>query len=221
MGWRARASTGVREYAEVAASRRGQIGESALQVARTQGVLGARVGHGGSIGVIEGAAFVAPRIRGAFALVDVGAANVDILRDRFNVGRTGENGHVVITDLRPYDDNVISISAEDLPFDRTPAATETRVTPTEGAGVVVRFSRETEQLLESRVAFPDEQPAQRGAILVRTRDGARFPVGTNGRVVLRGARPGDVVRLDLDARCTAIADEDAVANVLVLQCGEA
>jgi outer membrane usher protein len=220
VGWRARASVGRRRYAEFAARRRGRYGESVAQVARAGNVLGARLGHGGSIGVVEGRGFVAPPIRGGFALVDVGAAGVRVERDRFVAGVTNTAGRVVLTDLRPYDANVIAIRADDLPFDQTPAATQARISPAHGAGVLVHFTEDTGQLIETH-ALVGAHPATRGSVLVRRRDGARFPVGSQGRVVLRGARAGDIVELDLDRRCSARADIEAAADGLALQCGDA
>ncbi len=218
LGWRLRASDGQRSFVEGAASLRGRFGDLTAQVVRREGVMGARVGHSGSFGLIDGQLFAAPPIRGSFALIDTGAADVGVLRDRFPAGVTGAGGRTVIVGLRPYDANIIAIRTDDLPFDQTPAQNEIVVTPSEGAGVVVRFDRETERLVESRVAFTNQTPPMRGAVLVRQRDGARFPIGGNGRIVLRGVRAGDVVRLDLDARCTARADETAAVQGLILEC---
>lgn len=218
LGWRVRASQGRRSYVEGAASRRGRFGDSTAQIVRTEGVMAARLGHNGSFGLINGHAFAAPPIRGGFALIDTGAANVGVLRDRFTAGVTGASGRTVIVGLRPYDANIIAIRTDDLPFDQTPAQSEIVVTPSEGAGVIVRFDNETGRLMETRVAFTNQSPPMRGAVLVRQRDGARFPIGGNGRIVLRGIRTGDVVRLDLDARCTAHADEAAATQGLVLEC---
>lgn len=218
LGWRVRAIEGRRSYAEAALSRRGGLGDSVVQIARSDGVTGVRAGHGGSLGVIDGHVFAAPPVRGGFALVDAGASGVLVLRDRFPAGITGLRGRTVITGLRPYEANAIAIRADDLPFDRTPSQTELSATPAEGAGVIVRFDRETERLQESRVVFADASPPPRGAVLVRPRDGARFPIGAQGRIVLRGARSGDIVHLDLDARCTARADEAAADHGLTLVC---
>ena len=221
LGWRLRASDGRRSFVEGAASLRGRFGDSAAQIVRSEGVFGARIGHTGSFGLIDGRIFAAPAIRGGFALIDTGAADVGVLRDRFPAGVTGADGRTVIVGLRPYDANIIAIRTDDLPFDQTPAQSEIVVMPSEGAGVVVRFDQETERLIETRVAYTNLTPPMRGAVLVRQRDGARFPVGANGRIVLRGARAGDVVRLDIDARCTARADQAAAAQELVLECAAA
>jgi len=221
LGWRVRASEGRRSYAEAALSLRGRFGDSSAQIARAGGIVGIRFGHVGSFGVIESHIFAAAPIRGGFALVDAGAPDIGVLRDRFQSADTGAGGRVIITGLRPYDANIIAIRADDFPFDRTPAQTESIATPAEGAGVVVRFDHQTERLIETNVLLSDETTPPRGAVLVRSRDGARFPVGANGRVVLRGAQVGDVLQLDGDARCTARADEAAAEHGLLLECSVA
>lgn len=218
LGWRMRASAGRREFAEAAVSRRGARGDSIAQIAYSDGMTAARIGHSGSFGVIEGTTFAAPAIRGGFALVDAGAPNVAVLRDRFPAGVTGDQGRALIVGLRPYDANIISIRADDLPFDRTPAQTQASVAPADGAGVIVRFDMHTERLIETRVVYANQETPMRGAILIRERDGARFPIGANGRAVMRGVRDGDVVRLDIDARCTARADNATAQSGLVLEC---
>ena len=218
--WRARGAAGEGARADVAGSYHGPLGESMLQAAGTRHATGVRASHTGSIGWIERHAFAGRRIEGAFALVDAGAADVGVSRDRTAVGTTNSNGRLLAVNLRPYDTNSIAIAADDLPLDRAPPVIEARVTPAQSAGVVVSFPQAHLRLIESWVNWASGEPAPRGAVLVRPRDGARFPVGSAGRVVLRGALPGDVLQLDNDARCTARAEAGSVERGLVLRCAD-
>jgi outer membrane usher protein len=220
-GWRARASAGAAERIDASATSRGSLGDSTVQAAVVNGVAGARVSHSGSAGWIEGLTFAGRPVKGAFALIDVGAQNVAVTRDRLYTGVTGADGRILATNLRAYDINTIGIAADDLPFDRAPASTTQAVTPAEGAGVVIRFQEAVERLRETRVYFEDGVPAERGAVLVRERDGARFPVGSGGRVVLQGAADSDIVRLDANLNCAAAADETAAREGLILVCAAA
>lgn len=217
-GWRANSSAGRQERLEFSGTQRGQFGDTVMQLARTSAGAGARIQHAGSVGVIEDYRFAARTIEGAFALVDAGAPRIGVARDRLTVGATGRDGHVIATGLRPYDSNEISIAADDLPFDRAPATTEIQVAPAEGAGVVIRFEDASEQLVETRAWFAGGEAAPRGAILVRARDGARFPVGTDGRVVLTGTRAGDTLQLSANPECVAHANPVSVADGLMLEC---
>lgn len=218
LGWRARAALGASERAEVAAMARGALGDTIAEAGIANGVGGVRLRHAGSVGWIENLPFAGRRIDGAFALVDGGAPNVSVARNRLDAGETGADGRRLVTNLTPYATNIISISADDLPIDRAPASPLQHVTPAEGAGVVVRFAEAQQRLIETRVAFADGSLPQRGAVLVRARDGRRFPIGSEGRLVLQGAQTGD--RLGLGS-CEAAADESAAAHGLTLICGAA
>jgi len=215
-GWRARTSLGRQQRLEFGGASRGAFGDTTMQIARTDQTIGARIQHAGSVGVIDDYRFAARPIQGAFALVDAGAPRVGVARDRLTIGATGRDGRVIATGLRPYDANTISIAADDLPFDRAPSTTEIHVAPSEGAGVVVRFEDASEHLVETHAMFSTGQAAPRGAILIRDRDGARFPVGTGGRVVLTGTAAGDRLSLDGSPACAARLGD--VSGNVVLEC---
>lgn len=217
IGWRARATVGSVERADLAAMLRGPLGDTQAEASVANGAGGARVRHAGSVGWIDGMSFAGRRIDGAFALVDTGVENVSLARNHLDVGETGQDGRRLVTNLRPYDRNLITISADDLPLDRAPETTSQEVTPAEGAGVVVRFSDARERIMETRVAYADGATPPRGGILVRVRDGERFPIGSEGRIVLQGARNGDVLALNNTA-CSARADEDSAEHGLILEC---
>lgn len=217
VGWRARAALGATERVDLAAMLRGRLGDTTTEASYAADRAGVRVQHSGSFGWIDGLQFAGRRIEGSFALVDAGASNVSVARNRFDMGETDSNGRRLISNLRPYANNVISISADDLPIDRAPATPYRSVTPVEGAGVVVRFTDARERIVETRVAYANGDLPTRGAVLVRERDGQRFPIGSEGRVVLQGAQDDDVLRLN-NSSCSAHADEADAVNGLTLQC---
>lgn len=220
-GWRLRATGGDYERAEADLAYRGAAADLRGRVAWSEFGMGARAETSGAVGWIDGFAFAGRSIHGAFALVDVGAPHIGVSRDRLRMGQSGADGRMLAADLRAYDVNVIAIDATDLPIDRAPRVLAQNVTPAEGAGVVVRFGEAAQILTETRARFADGALAPRGAILIRTRDGARFPVGSDGRVVLRGALEGDVLRLEADARCLAQAGASEARAGLVFNCERA
>ena len=216
LGWRTRASVGEVDRLEVAAMARGPLGDTVGELGVANGVAGARMRHAGSVGWIENLPFAGRRIDGGFALVDGGAPNVSVARNRLDAGETGADGRRLVTNLQPYRSNAISISADDLPIDRAPASPVQNVTVAEGAGVLVRFTDAQQRVVETHVGYADGSAPPRGAVLVRTRDERRFPIGSNGRVVIQGAQNGDVLTL---GSCTARADEAAMETALTLECG--
>jgi outer membrane usher protein len=215
LGWRARTSGGALSRFDLGATYRGLLGDSGVRAAQMGGETGVRAEHAGAIGWVQGHSFAGRQVRGAFALVDAGAPNVSVMRDRLRVGRSGADGRVLIANLRPNETNIITIAPADLPLDQTPTVSDMRVTPLEGTGVVVRFDAAVQRLRETRVRYADGAMPLRGAVLVRARDVARFPVGSGGRVVLMGAAPGD--RLTLAGRSECESD-DRDGEELVLRC---
>lgn len=215
LGWRARASVGDVDRLEFTGMARGALGETVGDVGVANGVAGVRLRHAGSVGWIEDVPFAGRRIEGAFALVDGGAPNVSVARNRLDAGETGADGRRLVTSLQPYRNNVISISADDLPIDRAPASPAQTVTVAEGAGVLVRFTDAQQRVVETHVAYANGDTPPRGAVLVRSRDERRFPIGSNGRIVIQGAQAGDVLTL---GSCTVRADEAALETALTLEC---
>lgn len=220
-GWRMRASGGAYERWDADLGYRGEVSELRARAGWSQAGAAARIEAAGAVGWIEQHAFAGRAIHGAFALVDAGAAGVGVSRDRLRLGRSGRDGRILAANLRAYDANIIAIDATDLPLDRAPRLLTQSVSPAEGAGVIVRFADTGQAIVETQARFADGAPAPRGAVLVRARDGVRFPVGGAGRVVLQGAAAGDVLRLDADARCAARADAEAARAGLVLECASA
>jgi outer membrane usher protein len=202
-GWRARVSAGAVERADLSVLTRGALGDSMAQYAYAGGQNGVRLRHSGSIGWVDDLPFAGRRIDGAFALVDAGAPDVSITRERMDAGVTGGDGRLLVSNLQPYGDSVIGIAVDELPFDRAIGSPFQHVAPAEGMGVVVRFDAAQERLVESRVRFADGAAPARGAVLVRTSDSRRFPIGSEGRIVLQGAQPGDILTLDESDGCSA------------------
>lgn len=215
IGWRARATAGASERLEVAALSRSGVGDTVAEAGIANGVGGARVRHAGSVGWVENVPFAGRRIDGAFAVVDAGAENVSVSRNRLDNGETGRDGRRLVTNVQPYRTTTISISADDLPIDRAPANPSQQITVAEGGGALVRFRDAEQRIIETHVAFVDGSAPPRGAVLVRDRDARRFPIGSHGRIVIQGAQLGDVLTL---GNCSTAADEDTAENGLTLQC---
>ncbi len=218
LGWRVRATGGDFSRLDAGLNYRGAHQEAALRAALSEAGAGLRLQLTGAIGWVDEYAFASRPVRGAFAVVDVGDAGVGVTRDRLRLGESDPGGRFIAADLRPYDENLIAIDAEDLPLNRAPSVTAGIVAPGEGAGVVLRFRDAALAIHETQARFADGLSAPRGGVLIRARDGARFPIGSEGRVVLQGAAAGDVLRLESDTRCTAKGDPVAAVAGLVLSC---
>ncbi|NWG53970.1 MAG: hypothetical protein HXY28_09645, partial [Hydrogenophilaceae bacterium] len=138
-------------------------------------------------------AFTAPA-SDSFALVEVGAPRVAVRHEGRVVGRTDARGRIVFAGLRPYDANRIGIAIEDLPLHARIDADEAIVEPAGRGGAVVRFAAAHGAAGEVRVFDKNGAPLERGVMLVRDGDGARFPVGAEGRVYVSGLAGESVLR---------------------------
>ena len=169
LGWRARAAGGARARLEAAGGYRGAWGDSEVYAAHVGDSTGLRVAHAGAVGWVQGEAFAARSIEGAFALVDVGAPGVSVTRDRSGAGRRGHDGQVLVTNLRPNEANLIAVAANDLPLCHAASMSEVRIAPPEGTGVVIRFDAAVQRVREGRVRYADGAVPPRGVVLVRAR----------------------------------------------------
>lgn len=112
--------------------------------------------------------FFANRITDSFAIVDVGAPEVDVTHENRPVGRTGRNGKLLVSDLRAFQENRIAIDPSNLPINTSINATREIVVPGQRVGVNVRF----------------EGAGASNAALVTFRDarGAVLPLGSSGQL---------------------------------------
>jgi outer membrane usher protein len=157
---------------------------------------GAVVADGGSV-------LLAQRIDDAFAVVDAGAPNVEVMRENQPVGITDSGGKLLVTGLNSYQENRISIDAADLPITADVPITEKTVVPAARSGVVATFGIE-KSLPSAIVIFtrPDGSfvdPGTRGAI---SDTGESFVVGYDGRAFIKklGDRNRAVIKLR-DGQC--------------------
>ena len=82
---------------------------------------------------------------------------------------------------------------------------------------MIHFSDARERIIETHVTFASGEAPPRGSVLIRNRDGERFPVGSAGRIVLQGAQDGDELQLS-NSTCIAHANETDAETGLTLEC---
>ena len=111
---------------------------SELQSSGNQTTL--RAGLGGSVGWMQGHAFLARRIDDSFIVVDTdGQPDVPIYFENRYAGKTNRDGKLLLPDARAYQPNQVSIDASSLPIEYTLAQDQIRVVPGSRAGTPVRF----------------------------------------------------------------------------------
>lgn len=94
----------------------------------------------GGVALMGGQLFPARQIDASFAIVDVGSEPaVRVYDDNQLVGRTNSRGQVLVPNLRPYEDNQISIEQADLSLDAQVSTLEKTAVPYFRSGTLVRF----------------------------------------------------------------------------------
>ncbi|PHP64583.1 fimbrial assembly protein [Zhengella mangrovi] len=120
---------------------------------------GAVVANGGDI-------FLAPQVDDAFAIVDTSLPGVEILYENRPVGKTNARGKKLITGLRSYQPNRISLDPTSLPVDADLKFSEVIIQPRYKSGVDVDFNVST--------------TTNSALVVLKSIDGAHIPAGSTG-----------------------------------------
>jgi outer membrane usher protein len=164
----------------------GASGVASVQYASRDGVDGWRAGASGGLAATQEGLMTARRLDRSFAVVKVADyPDVTVYVEHQPVGRTDEQGRVLLNSLRAYERNAVSIDPRELPLDASLANPAMSVTPAYRSGPVVRFPVARASAATLRLVLPDGTPVPAGAT-VTTRN-ERVPVAIGGFVYLTSA----------------------------------
>jgi len=156
-----------------------------LEAARNAGIDGRSAYLSGSMTLLDGQVNAARSVDGSFAVVDLsGLAHVPIYVENQLTTRTDSSGRAILYNLRPYEDNLISVDPSDLPLDTTIDAASLRIAPPYRSGVVVRFPIERVRGATLHLLTDDGKPVPVGAVVEL--NGESFPVVLHGMVYVTG-----------------------------------
>lgn len=139
-GWRLRGSYGQSNIAAASGSYRSAIGRAEGGVEKFNESVRATAQFEGSLILAGGGAFLSNRVDDAFGVVDVGAPDVEVFYENRLMGKTNRSGKLLVSDLRSYEENSISIDPSNLPLDASIATTRQVVRPSDRGGAVVDFN---------------------------------------------------------------------------------
>jgi outer membrane usher protein len=195
LGWQVRVTGGESQHDVAAIAYRGQAATVQGRLLRNDASVAGTTEITGSVVAANGGVFLANRIDDAFAVVDVGAANVDVLHENRRVATTDQNGKALITGLHSYQNTTIAIDPAKLPVDADVPRTEIKIAPPDRAGVAVNFGI--------------RRDAASALVVFRTPNGTFIPVGTHGQIEGREGEfvigyDGQAFLKDIAATTTAI-----------------
>lgn len=209
-GWGVEVLQGRDEsYQSAYGSYRSGYGVATARVRQARGYFNGEAGLDGAIVLTGDGIFAADRIDQAFAIVDVGAPDVEVLYQNRPIGRTGRRGKIVVPNLVSGQNNRLEIDPAGLPLDASIAATSADVRPMPFSGARVDFGVGAASGSVTLVLSDAEgRPLDVGLQGTNQATGETFTIGYDGEVYL--ARPaasnGLEVEMGKGRRCAAAFD---------------
>ena len=203
-GWAVQDSEGAVPYRQAAAGYRSDYARVQAGVMQNQNGSQGSVEVEGAVATMGGGVFLTNRIDDAFAVVQTGVPNVQVLNENRPIGTTNASGMLLVPTLRAYQSSKISIDPTDLPVDVAVENTREVVAPSDRAGVLVNFGVRTDTA-SALVTFtrPDGSVVAPGTG-AHLEGGEDFVIGYDGQAYIGKLTPSNVVRVDLaDKTCIA------------------
>jgi len=182
-GYRLRASNSGPRQAELSVQTR--VGTYVAEVAELNDQTAARLNITGGIGMIGGTAFLSRTITDSFGLVrvpDIGGVRVYVHNQE--VGRTDEQGEMIVPRMRPYQKNPIGIEQLDLPLDSKIDSLRLDAVPYSRSGIVLEFPVRRTRGALLQIVLEDGTPLPAGAVVNVAGQADEFPVALNGETYL-------------------------------------
>ncbi|HXX10044.1 MAG TPA: fimbria/pilus outer membrane usher protein [Burkholderiales bacterium] len=197
-------------------SYQGLYGRYSLEGSVANSTVGLRATVAGGVGVLDTKVFAAAPIDSSFALVRVSdIPGVRVMQENVEVGRTGDDGTLLVPRIPANVPVKISIDPLTIPFDYSLSGVDQLVITLARTGVVARFESRRENNALVRLMQPDGTPVPEGAEVVVAGRDERFPVAFDGEVFLTDFQGKHEVEVSYNGRrCTVTVEVDPKAPVV-------
>ena len=174
------------EDAQLGASYQGRAGTAGVQYARRNNTDGWRADVSGGLAITAAGVMPARRLDRSFAVVKVADyKDLTVYVENQPIGRTDDQGRILLEGLRPYERNEVSIDPKQLPMDAALAVPVMQITPAYRSGALVEFPVTRARPATLRLLRSDGTAVPAGAS-VRTQQ-ETVPVALEGLVYLNEA----------------------------------
>ncbi|MEO1016771.1 MAG: fimbria/pilus outer membrane usher protein [Pseudomonadota bacterium] len=202
-----------------------QYGSGDLEVERQDGDYNLRTGLSGSLALVDGHVSASRRIGQAFGIVSMpGFADVRVLIDNREAGRTDENGQLMLPRLRAFERNRVSFKVEDLPLDARVGFNEVMAVPMDRSGVLVDFGIARSYQATALFLDGDGAVLPAGLQLIDETGDVEAWVARDGYTQILGLRTGEALLTgtqgEVEFQCAIFIPEDAesFADLGTIQC---
>jgi outer membrane usher protein len=212
-GYRLAALTGgTSQRQEASVTRNQSFGTLEAQLADVNGTVNTRLGARGGIALLAGDFYFSRNLDDGFAVVQVkDVPGVPVYLHNQVAGHTNRRGRAVVANLRPWQDNRISIDPLSLRMDMTIGEVEKIVVPRPQGGVLINFEVTTALGVTLVIVDADGRPlpawtpvevqgTARGFVIgMRGEVSVELPQRTGNRLIARPiGQPACALRVDLD-----------------------
>lgn len=223
-GWSLRGRQAEASSGSAQLDYRGRYGDYWAGANAYSGGSSAYAGTSGSLVAVEGRVFAGRRITDSFAVVSTdGVPDVPVKLHNSVVGKTDDQGYLLIEPLMAYQNNLVSIDPLNLPVNMKIDKVAVDVATHERAGAVVKFGIKPVRAASILLHDRNNQPVPLGAQLVLNGESVGYLVGYDGVAYVEGLQarnrlevnaPGFLCAVDFDY----LDPGDAVIQIGPLRC---
>jgi outer membrane usher protein len=187
----------------------GNQGSALAEVSHTSTGTGERLGLTGGLAALNDDVYASRRLDDAFALVSVpDHPDVRIYRNNLEIGRTDDDGDVLVSGLLPYQKNQLSLDIGDIPINASMTGDTVDIVPQSRSGVVATFDVQSTDNLVITLLQSDGTAVPAGALIVVNGRADNAFVGFDGAVFLTNVVKGSVLEADWEGHtCRATLPE--------------
>ncbi len=170
------------------------VGTANADVNARENGAGGTLAYRGAAVATKGGILFGNYIGDSFAIVDVGAPNVNVKHENHVIGTTGRNGQVLVPNVAAYTPNKFEIDLDTLPLTAETPETEKNILPRGRSGAVVNFKVTSE--------------TQAAIVKIQDSDGNFIPLSTE--VLLDGTAEPLVMGYDGEVYVTGLAAKNVL-----------
>jgi outer membrane usher protein len=200
-GWQVRDTEGRRSVRQASVDYIGSKVRMRGHVAQADDLVAGSFYADGAVAVTADGMYTSRRIDDSFAIVETGAPDVEVSHENRVVGRTDENGRILVPSLRAWEVNKITINPDDMPATVQTPETRVKAVPRARSAVKVKFDLKP-TTTAALVTVRDESGkfVAAGFTGRHVGSGTEFVVGYDGQIYLENLSSNNQIEIDLDGR---------------------